>query len=70
MESLKTLVTRFTANNEMDNAGIANSLLKKLEDHNLNSFVNEVEAQSGKHISFEAAAYLLRDARYLLSQSR
>jgi hypothetical protein len=29
--------------------------------------MNEVQAQSGKHISGEAASYLLRDANYLQS---
>jgi hypothetical protein len=66
VEGLKQLVERFTANNWIDDAGISNSLLKKLEQGNLNSFVNEVEAQSGKHISVEAAGYLLRDASALL----
>jgi hypothetical protein len=68
MDSLKSLVTRLKMSSEIENAGIYNSLLKKVENRNLNSFVNEVEAQSGKHISNEAAKYLLRDARFLLSQ--
>jgi hypothetical protein len=68
INSLKALVTRFTNNNWIDNVGIANSLQAKLANNDLNSFVNEVQAQSGKHISSEAAKYLLRDARFLLSQ--
>lgn len=68
IESLKALVTLFANNNKIDNAGIANSLQAKLENNNLNSFINEVQAQSGKHISSEAAEYLLRDAQYVLSQ--
>lgn len=67
VDSLKALVTLFTNNNWIDNAGIANSLQSKLNNNNLNSFVNQVEAQSGKHISSEAAEYLLRDAEYVLS---
>ncbi|MDQ0889600.1 hypothetical protein QFZ81_004688 [Paenibacillus sp. V4I9] len=66
VDSLKALVTRFSGNNWIDNGGITNSLLKKLEKGNLNSFINEVEAQNGIHISNEAAAYLLRDANFLL----
>ncbi|KQX46764.1 OmpL47-type beta-barrel domain-containing protein [Paenibacillus sp. Root444D2] len=65
IDSLKALVTRFSDNNWIDNGGIANSLQKELEKGNLESFINEVQAQSGKHISSEAAAYLLRDASFL-----
>lgn len=69
VDSLKALVTLFTNNNWIDNAGIANSLQSKLNNNSLNSFVNQVKAQSGKHISSEAAEYLLRDAEYILSQN-
>ncbi|MEH7502258.1 carbohydrate-binding protein [Neobacillus drentensis] len=68
IDSLKALVTRFVDTKWIDNAGIANSLQDKLANNDLNSFVNEVKAQSGKHISSEAATYLLRDAQYVLSQ--
>jgi hypothetical protein len=37
-----------------------------LKNKDLKSFINEVKAQSNKHISSEAASYLLRDAEYLL----
>ncbi|NOU85992.1 hypothetical protein GC102_09410 [Paenibacillus sp. LMG 31460] len=68
IDSLKTLVTHFADTNLIDNAGIANSLQAKLAKTNLKSFVNEVQAQSGKHISSEAAKYLLRDAESILLQ--
>ncbi|WP_171693001.1 OmpL47-type beta-barrel domain-containing protein [Paenibacillus germinis] len=68
IDSLKALITRFADAKWIDNAGITNSLQAKLAHNNLKSFVNEVEAQSGKHISSEAATYLLRDAQYLLTQ--
>lgn len=68
IDSLKALVTRFADTKWIDNAGIANSLQAKLANNDLNSFVNEVKAQSGKHISSKAATYLLRDAQYVLSQ--
>lgn len=68
INSLKALVMRFAESKEIDNAGIANSLRVKLENGNLHSFVNEVQAQDGKHISNDAANYLLRGARFLLSQ--
>jgi hypothetical protein len=67
IESLQALVTRFTTAGWIDNAGIANSLQSKLTANNLADFASEVQAQSGKHISAQAAGYLLRDARYLLS---
>ncbi|MEH7501525.1 DNRLRE domain-containing protein [Neobacillus drentensis] len=68
IDSLKALVTRIVDNKWIDNAGIANSLQAKLANNDLNSFMNEVKAQNGKHISSEAATYLLRDAQYVLSQ--
>lgn len=68
IDSLKALVTRFADKKWIDNAGIANSLQAKLANNDLNSFLNEVKAQNGKHISSEAATYLLRDAQYVLSQ--
>lgn len=68
VESLKSLVTNFAKAQWIDNAGNANSLESKLNDNQLNALVNEVKAQSGKHITSEAANYLLRDAQYLLYQ--
>ncbi|WP_436241962.1 CBM96 family carbohydrate-binding protein [Paenibacillus sp. LjRoot56] len=68
INALKSLVTRFTSDHQIDNAGIANSLLQKLGKNNLESFVHEVHAQNGKHISSKAASYLLRDAQYLIDQ--
>jgi hypothetical protein len=66
-ESLKSLVQQFRDNGRIDNAGIANSLLKKLEHGQLQAFIQQVRAQSGKHISAEAADYLLRDAQAVLN---
>ncbi|WP_129688912.1 carbohydrate-binding protein [Gottfriedia acidiceleris] len=68
IDSLKALVTRFVDTKWIDNFGIANSLQAKLAQNDLNSLVNEVKAQNGKHISSEAATYLLRDAQYVISQ--
>lgn len=75
IDSIKALVTHFANSEQIDNSilidsiGIANSLQAMLAGNNLNSFVNHVQAQTGKHISIEAAAYLLRDAQYILSQN-
>ncbi|USK36688.1 hypothetical protein LIT25_26505 (plasmid) [Bacillus sp. F19] len=68
IDSLKTLVTRFVDTKWIDNAGIADSLQDKLANNDLKGFVSEVNAQSRKHISSEAANYLLRDAQYVLKQ--
>jgi hypothetical protein len=66
----------------IDNQGIANSLDSKLDSaksklaagdtiaakNMLNAFVNEVEAQNGKHLSSEAYALLKFNAEYLIQQ--
>ena len=62
IESLQALITRFANAGWIDNAGIANSLQKKLAANNLDGFASEVKAQNGKHILSQAANYLLRDA--------
>ncbi|UUZ84628.1 hypothetical protein LJK88_13785 [Paenibacillus sp. P26] len=62
------MVTRFAQEGFIDNAGIAGDLQQMLDHNSLSSFVNEVQAQSGKHISSEVAACLLRDARFLMNQ--
>ncbi|MNR20830.1 hypothetical protein D3C85_1376950 [compost metagenome] len=43
----------------IDNKGIENSLLQKLEHNQLDAFIHEVEAQSGKHITAAAAQIML-----------
>jgi hypothetical protein len=68
IQSMQALVTRFTNAGWIDNPGIANSLKSKLASNALADLVSEVKAQSGKHISSQAAGYLLRDAQYLLTQ--
>ena len=65
-DGLQQLVAHFASIGWIDNIGIANSLQKKLDSNNLLPFINEVKAQSGKHISAKAAEYLLRDANALL----
>ncbi|WHY02594.1 GDSL-type esterase/lipase family protein [Neobacillus sp. DY30] len=66
IQSLKELITRFTDAGWIESNGIANSLQSKLDVENLAAFLNEVRAQSGKHISVQYADYLIRDAEYLL----
>ena len=64
-ESLEELVYRFAEQGWIDNPGIANSLAAKATTGNISAFINQVHAQTGKHISSEAAAYLIRDASAL-----
>lgn len=68
ISSLKALVTLFQEKSWIDNHGIVNSLLKKLSNGNIEPFLNEVQAQSGKHITVEAAAYLLRDGQGVVKE--
>ncbi|MGG4092191.1 hypothetical protein [Paenibacillus lautus] len=65
--TLEELVQRFADEGTINNKGIANSLLKKLQNQNLSSFISEVHAQTRNHISAEVAEYLLRDAAMLLN---
>lgn len=66
VESLQTLSLRFAGEGWITSMGLLNSLLSKLRSGNLEAFIHAVEAQRGKHIAAEAAAYLLRDAQSLL----
>lgn len=65
-ESLKGMVTRFEKDGWIDNNGIANSLRQKLDKGELNSFIHEIQAQSGKHVHSDAARYLLQHAQALI----
>jgi hypothetical protein len=67
LDGLKQLVTRFADDHWIDNSGITNSLEQKLERGDLQSFIDEVRIQRGKHIHLEAANYLVRDAEALLT---
>jgi hypothetical protein len=60
--SLQEQVTSLFEDGTIDNHGIVNSLKKKLNNHDLSSFIHHVEAQSGKHIEEEAANILLKEA--------
>lgn len=77
--SLKQDITLSRKIGWIDNDGIMNSLLKKVDTmeasiakgnkeaakNQLNAFINEVNAQKGKHISDKAAKIFLEDAQYL-----
>ena len=74
-DSLAASLNRFFEEGKIDNAGILNSLLKKLEmkgnsknfANKLQAFINEVQAQSGKHVTAEAAALLITDAQWVIA---
>lgn len=63
----------------IDNSGVANSLSQKISaaqqktgsvrKNILNAFINEVNAQAGKHINGLAVDVLLQDAASLISQN-
>jgi hypothetical protein len=65
LASLHDLVGQFASRGWIDNSGIVNSLQAKLKEGDVNSFINEVNAQSGKHLTKDAATILLRDANVL-----
>jgi len=81
IDELKAEIEELGSDGEIDNQGIVTSLLAKLDAAQkliadekvdqakiiLNAFINEVHAQSGKHIRPEAADILIESAEYILS---
>jgi len=81
-EGIKTCLRSAFNLNWIDNKGILNSLTKKMENADaaykrgqtgtainiLQAFINEVEAQKGKHIASTAADILIDDANSLIQQ--
>lgn len=82
IESLITTLEGYCQGGQIDNQGICNSLQGKLNKaqkyinqgkpdkavKELQAFVNEVEAQRGKHIIIEAADWLIDIAGQLITQ--
>ena len=78
---LNSEIMELGSGGEIDNQGIVTSLLAKLDaaqklidegkidqaKNLLNAFINEVQAQSGKHITPEAAELLIQSAEHILS---
>lgn len=71
-------VQQFLQDGAIENSGIANSLLAKLSAaqdradcsasaNNYQAFINELQAQSGKGVSADAAATMIADAEYLIA---
>lgn len=79
--SLKRITTKFYEKGEIDNQGIYKSLMQKLnavekdvaQGHNtsamnvLQAYINEVDAQTGKQISYFAASLMIGDANCIIS---
>ena len=83
IQSLIAGVNRFYSEGKIDNQGIANSLGEaqrmpkslakgqlKTAANQLNAFINEVQAQSGKHIAADAAALLIADAQWVIAHPK
>jgi parallel beta-helix repeat protein len=81
LNGLKAMITQLTSLGLIDNSqGIDISLMYKLSvaqrlvqsdriaaKNVLNAFINEVQAQSGKHITTEAANILIKAAEYIIA---
>ena len=57
--TLQKLVAVYAQSGDIDNQGIADSLVEKLQDRDLDAFADELGAQSQKHISTYAAETLI-----------
>jgi hypothetical protein len=80
-QSIEGDVTQFLQNGAIKNAGVANSLLAKLDSaaaartrgqcgtaaNIYQAFINELQAQSGNGVAPAAAAIMIADAQYLVA---
>jgi 2',3'-cyclic-nucleotide 2'-phosphodiesterase (5'-nucleotidase family) len=83
-DSLMAGVNRFAGEGKIDDNGVLKSLLQKLQGvqdalkksqttaaiNKLEAFINEVLAQSGKHISEDAANLLIADAQWVIAHMK
>ncbi len=67
--SMAEAIDRLLATGEIDNGGIANSLKAKLgkNANQMNAFLNELDAQRGKHVSEQAYGILHAQAVYVIA---
>ncbi|MHC6592025.1 right-handed parallel beta-helix repeat-containing protein [Arthrobacter sp. C152] len=63
--ALQKLVNVYGSSGDIDSQGLKDSLLDKLADHELGAFIQELEAQSQKHLSRNAANTLILVANTL-----
>jgi hypothetical protein len=82
IQDLRDKVNDYAASDDIDNKGIVNSLIVKLDaaqsklasgdtksaGNIMNAFINRVKAQSGKHITEKAAESLIEDALNILEE--
>lgn len=68
-DSLVGLIRRLAALGEIDSEGVANSLLTKAQHGQLNALLQEIRAQSGKHVTVRAADLLRGDVEYVIAHS-
>ena len=80
IDSLHQCITHAAAVGHIDNSGVANSLLKKLDAaqaalnrgqanvavNNLQAFIHAVDAQTGKHIAADHAAHMIMHAEAVI----
>lgn len=80
-ESIKNDVRQFYSMGKIKNAGLANSLLAKLDaaaikykagdcstaSNLYQAFIDELQAQSGKGVDATAASIMIQDAQYLMA---
>lgn len=66
-ESVKALIQKLRALGEIDSDGVATSFLQKAERAHWNALLNELRAQTGKHISQKAAGILEGDVLYVMT---
>lgn len=64
--TLQKLVTVYSSSGDIGNQGLKDSLVNKLEDHDLAAFIHELDAQAQKHISGYAADTLILVANALV----
>ena len=67
-KTLSSRLEKFYNQGLIKNAGLYNSLNKKLEKGNLGAFLNEVAAQTGKGIEIKAANTLKEYANWIIQK--
>ena len=78
IQSLKASISRFFAEGKIDSADVYQCFMDKLvaaekskkldtTANILNAFINLVQAQSGKHITVDAANLLITDAQWVIA---
>jgi 2',3'-cyclic-nucleotide 2'-phosphodiesterase (5'-nucleotidase family) len=83
-DTLVASVNRFASEGKIDDNGVLESLLQKLQGvldalkkdqttaaiNKLEAFINEVQAQSGKHITEDTANLLIADAQWVIAHMK